>query len=153
MYGILLVKNEKIYDLVEYDESISVSEITELYEDWHPQNFEHFYISPGIIELNVRQEWETIQTLTKSAVSCGTTFMLVEQGFYNKNERTEEIYCDVGYLCRIDAGNYVDRIKEGSSDVFGYKCYLSPPCDGVSSVEGCLDEILDKLGSSKLPLL
>lgn len=131
---------------------MSVSEIAELYEDWNPQNFEHFYISPGIIELNVRQEWETIQTLTKSAVSCGTTFMLVEQGFYNKNEKIEEIYCDVGYLCRIDAGNYADRMQDSSRNVFGYKCYLSPPCDSVSSVERCLDEILDKLESSKLPL-
>jgi hypothetical protein len=152
VYGIILVKNEKVYDLVEYDERMSVSEIAELYEDWHPQNFEHFYISPGIIELNVRQEWESIQNLTKSAVSCGTTFVLVEQGFHNKNEKMEEIYCDVGYLSSIDASNYPDKIKERTGNVFGYKCYLSPPCDTVGSVEGCLDEILDKLESSKLPL-
>ena len=66
--------------------------------------------------------------------------MLVEQGFNNKYENIEEVCCDVGYLHSIEAGNYVDMIEERSRNAFGYKCYLSLPCDSVLSVEGCLDE-------------
>ena len=56
VYGIILIEDEIIFDVVIIDNMISVSSVMEKYAEWNPEDFSSYYISPGIIDMNVRVE-------------------------------------------------------------------------------------------------
>lgn len=108
-------------------------------------NCEDFYISPGIIDLSVRREWEDYNHLTKAAVSGGVSFLLEEIGYYINQLSTGELFCDLGKLATLDLNN-LDQISEmATQGYFGYKAYLYPPSSSIEGVPANLSPIFSEV--------
>ena len=75
VFGAILVEGEDIDSVEIYDESSSVSDIMQNLREWNPVNLEKYYISPGIIDLDVDlpDSPTRIEETTKAAVSGGVT--------------------------------------------------------------------------------
>ena len=59
-YCVILIQDELIFDVIPVDSEKEVEEVVLEYMDWNPINLEESYISPGMVDLNVRQkrEWK-----------------------------------------------------------------------------------------------
>ena len=108
-----------------------VSAVLSTYAEWNPEDYGEFYVSPGLVDCNVRvnSEWETQAEVTKTAVSGGVTFLLVEDCVYGQTRPDSEIYCDVGDVQVIS----VLRDFHPSDTVFAHKIYRYPPSSYVQN--------------------
>ena len=145
--GLILVDNEVIEDVVIFDVHVTLEFIRNLYPEYILLNYLELYISPGIIDLSVRKEWESYSTLTKSAISGGVTFILEEPSFFNDTDQNEDFYCDIGSLQIVDDNNF----QELDQGVCAYKVYLFPPAYSVKSLQN-LSVIPCILENSQIPL-
>ncbi|CAG9320065.1 unnamed protein product [Blepharisma stoltei] len=152
IFGIILVLDEIIFDVIPLDKEISVTTIIEKYYDWNPVNCEDLYISPGIIDLNVRREWEDYTHLTKAAASGGVTLLLEEVGYYVNQPSSGELYCDVGSIATLEATNAERLSTLPAQGVFGVKGYLFPPSSAIQSVPQDLNAFLSEIEESQLAL-
>lgn len=152
-YGIILIEDEIIHDVIIIDPSIPVDSVISKYSDWNPENFENFYISPGIIDLNTRLEFETCTELTKAAISGGVTFALVESGFYNDGIVSGMMYCDVGKVATLEISTIdsIQYLKE--QGYFAIKGYLYPPHVTVQCIPSNLLPVLQEIEKTGLPLI
>ena len=154
LYGIILIEDEVIKEVIVVDKSIPVSALMNKYSEWDPINFEHYYISPGIIDCNVRTngEWEPYRNLTRAALCGGVTMLLEEPSLFSLSTTDSELFCDIGrvFLCSNDSLFELETAI--SAGVFAVKAYLSPPTAYVGSVENVLPSLVDQLSRMHLPL-
>lgn len=131
----MFVEGEQIIDVTVVDDHIPVKALLEKYSDWQPQDFERFYISPGVIDANVRQDWETSITMTKAAVSGGVTAIVVEPGIYVPNTQLwSMLYCDTYHVTVVN-DNSLSKVAEcRRTGAIAAKAYLYPPSCSISQV-------------------
>ena len=132
-----------------------VEEVVLEYMDWNPINFEHSYISPGMIDFNIRRtrEWEGVETLTKAAISGGVTLCVEEKTMQESDENEAgALYCDLGYTMVIEPSIVLAIRPEDFSDALGLKGYLTPPNDTIGAIHNLEQwfQVANRLG---LPLL
>ena len=131
VYGIILIKDELIQDIIVLDSTISPEAAITKFAQWKILDYSDSYISPGIIDLNARKEWESYSTFTKSAISGGTTFILEEPSFYNNHHsESSELYCDIGRTKLLTD----EHLHESESECLAYKAYLYNPTSTIKSV-------------------
>ena len=152
-YGIIMIEDEIIQDVVIIESSISVDSVMEKYQDWNPQNLEDFYISPGIIDLNARLEFESCSELTKAAISGGVTFALVESGYYNDTAIQGELFCDIGKVATLEIST-IDSIRFlKEQGYFAIKGYLYPPHVSVQCIPSNLLPVLQEVEKTGLTFI
>ena len=120
------------------------------YAAWHPADLEHFYVSPGLIDVNVRgnNTWESVETRTKEAISGGVTMMLEEPSVYAMESEAGDLYCDVGGVALLESGS----CTEPDPSVFALKGYLYPPSAYVGGLSSGLRGAMETASRLNLPL-
>lgn len=116
------------------DTSVSPRQVTEAlstYAEWNPVDYSEFYVSPGLVDCNVRVNslWETTLEVTKTAVAGGVTFLLLEQSIYGQERLDTDLYCDIGEVQVITAL----RDFHPAADVLAHKIYRYPPSSSIPS--------------------
>jgi dihydroorotase-like cyclic amidohydrolase len=149
IYGIICIEGEVIKEVVVVCSKVPISALIGKYIDWNPIDLENYYISPGLIDINIRQEWETSKHLTQCALSGGVTLLVEETSLYHQSPQDNDLYCDVGQLATVSSAL---EVQDNRAGVLGYKAYLFPPSPGQRAVEG-LESLIDAVEESKLPLL
>ena len=152
-YGIILIEDELIYDVVIIESNIPSSIVMEKYRDWNPEDFSDLYISPGIIDINARVEWETYTEFTQAAISGGVTVILAESGYYNDTIASGEMYSDIGKVATIEIST-LDSIpllvREGYLAVKGY---LFPPHSTIQCIPANLGPVLKEIENTCLTFI
>lgn len=141
IYGLILIESDRISEVVFLPAECSPLQACKDYAAWNPLNYEEFYVSPGLIDCNVRgnEEWETQAELSLAAVSGGVTFLARENSLYGQTINAEgDCYCDIGRVARVDE----TALIPGS---FAVKFYLFPPSDAVTGYAADLDNLLASL--------
>lgn len=149
IYGIILVEGEFIHEIIVADSDVPVSDLAEKFRDWNPVDLEDFFISPGIIDINVRREWDTYEFLTKSALAGGVTMIVEENSLHYQSSADNEFYCDVGNFETVSS---VDEVRESCSGVLGFKAYLFPPNSSTKAAED-LESLIEAVECTNLPLV
>jgi len=154
-YCVILIQDELIFDVIPVDSEKEVEEVVLEYMDWNPINLEESYISPGMVDLNVRRkrEWESVETLTKAAVSGGVTLCVEERTMQESDQRQSgNLYCDLGYTAVIEPSVVLSIRQEDYCDALGLKGYLTPPDNTIGAVHD-LEQWFQVANRLKLPLL
>lgn len=109
---------------------MQTAEVMREYAEWHPLDFEHAYISPGMVDFNVyrNSEWENLQEATQAAVSGGVT-LLVEERDFPPSLVGEQLNCDLGVIQVLSP----DTLPE-TSVYLGGKGYLTCPRPNVRPI-------------------
>lgn len=116
----------------------------EQYEDWNPVNLEAQYISPGLVDLNTRIDFESLASLTRSAALGGVTLLLDEED--ETTNEAEDLYVDVGKVKIV-----VDSYDSGSwEQAMAVKCYLFPPNSNVPSTSNIEEVVYEARRLDKL---
>jgi dihydroorotase-like cyclic amidohydrolase len=149
VYGVILIEDELINDVIIVDDEVPCSALIEKYRDWNPIDLENYFISPGMIDINVRSEWESARHLTQSALSGGVTLIVEETSLYHSAPSDSDLYCDVGQLITVSRAS---DVAEHSAGVLGYKAYLFPPSPSTKAVED-LGSLVQAVSNSNLPLI
>lgn len=152
IYGIILIEDEIIHDIIHIDQEIPPQFIVDKYKDWNPQDYSNYYISPGLIDLNVRKEWETYSELTQSAIEGGVTLLLEEKGIYDQQNDFSPLYADIGLLATIDITNLESISDAASKGCLAFKGYLFPPSSQIQCVPSNLEAILSQIHEKNVPL-
>ena len=147
--GIILIEGETIQDVIIIDSNTQVSEILEKYSEWNPIDYSDYYISPGIIDLNARIEWDSFENLTNEAVKGGVSLIAVEPGYYQPLPTINSLYCDIAFVQVIDDNTTFDNI---SKNVCALKAYLYNPAPNVKSVAD-LQRIIQQVNKKNIPLI
>lgn len=154
-YAVILINEEVIYDVVLVAQDRAVEEVVMEYVDWNPIDLEHSYISPGMIDFNIRRkrEWESLESLTKAAVSGGVT-LCVEERTMQECDQPESgaLYCDLGYTAVVEPSEILAIRPEDYSETLGLKGYLTPPNDTTGAIHD-LEQWFQVANRLKLPLL
>lgn len=153
VYGIILIEDELIYEVVIIENNIPVNAVMEKYSDWNPENYSDSYISPGIIDMNVRLEWETYIELTKAAISGGVTFVLAESGYYNDAMPSGEMYCDVGKMATLEISTMESIPYLSDQGYLAVKGYLFPPHSSVQCIPTNLLPVLQEIEKTSLTFI
>ena len=141
VYGLILIEDEIISEVVVLPGDCGSAQACETYAAWNPVNCEDCYVSPGLIDCNVRGngEWETQAELTLAAVSGGVTFLARENSLYGQSlSEDSDCYCDIGTVARVDEAALIP----GS---FALKLYLFPPSASVPGHAADLESQLSSL--------
>jgi dihydroorotase-like cyclic amidohydrolase len=154
VYGIVLIEGESIAEVIVADPSKSIPALLQEYADWNPEDCSQLYLSPGLIDCNVRAngDWEGRERMTKAAVSGGVTLVVEEPNVYGLEDGSGELYCDVGACFLVHSRNLADLKPAVSSGVLAVKAYMSAPSAYIPSVEDVLPEVLETVGKAKIPL-
>lgn len=132
----------------------SLDDLTVRYAAWSPVDYTDFYVSPGIIDCNVRVngDWEGYRCLTKAALSGGVTMLIEEPSIFDLTCRDSELYCDVGKVVLATNSN-IDSIQTAVAEgAFAVKGYMSPPSAYVESIDAVLSRLLSTLADLQVPL-
>ena len=102
------------------------------FSDWSPIDYENWYVSPGLIETNIRRvrEWEDAAQMTLSAAAGGVV-LCVEEKFPGE-ESISALYCDIGYTAILGPHSTL----QDTSDYLAVKGYLTSP---DFQIEGVID--------------
>lgn len=147
VHGIILIKDELIQDIIVLENNISSSEVLSKFNQWKILDYSDYYISPGLIDLNARKEWETYETFTKAAVAGGTTFVLEEPSFYNNSEENPMLFCDIGKTKLLTDEN----MQTPDPECIAYKAYLFQPSKNIPAVTN-LQGLIEISNFHKVPL-
>jgi dihydroorotase-like cyclic amidohydrolase len=77
-------------------------------EGWRIINYEDYYISPGLIDLNVKFNgpWEGVINGTMSSLAGGVTMVVVGENLYELPEdEAPKFFCDIGRTALITDEN------------------------------------------------
>lgn len=152
-YGIILIEDEIINDTILIDLSVPVSSVMEKYIDWNPEDLSEFYISPGLIDLNTRLEWETYTELTKASISGGVTVVLVESGYYNESSSSGKMFCDIGKVATLEIST-IETIQFMEDQGFlAVKGYFFPPNNTVQCIPTNLEFIFEEISKTHLTFI
>lgn len=146
----MLIEGERVADVVLCPTDQSVSYLIEEYQDWNALNFEELCVSPGIIDFNIRRDYEDLTQMTRVALIGGVTMLVDEVKNLSSDLSTQLLYCDVGQVALVSKPG--DVTKAFQKDVLGYKAYLCQPSEGVPFVED-IAGILEEASPTGLPLL
>jgi allantoinase len=150
IYGVILVEGELIKDIVFAEPTVTVATLLETYAEWNPVDLEDYFISPGLIDINVRREWESISCVTQSALAGGVTMLVEETSLYHQElQEDSELYCDVGQFATVSSAA---EVKDIFSGVYGYKAYLFPPSLSTRAVDD-LASLVQAVATTNLPLI
>lgn len=130
----MLIEGERIVDVVSVAKSAEVSALMMQYADWNPVDLEDYYISPGLVDLNTRRDFESLASMTKTALKGGVTLVLDEEFIITSD--CDELYVDVA-KAKIAVDNFD---IEDWSHALAIKCYLFPPNSSLGSASD-IDEI------------
>ena len=99
-----------------------VTDVLAELQHWQPLNYEHWYVSPGLIEMNIRRfrEWEDMEHMTKAAVTGGVCLCVEEKLPGEESSRSR--YCDVGCTAVLDAEG-----RGETADCMAVKGYCTSP--------------------------
>jgi len=155
LYGLILIEDEVIKEVIVVDKGIPVNALMDKYSDWNPVNFEHYYISPGVIDCNVRTngDWEPYRNLTRAALCGGVTMILEEPSLLSLSTHDSDLFCDLGRVFLCTNHNLADLSSSLAAGVFAVKAYLSPPTSYIDSIENVLPTLMDQLSHARMPLL
>jgi allantoinase len=145
---VVLIDGDRIAEVILCKAHESTDDLMVTYQDWNPMDLEHLCISPGIIDFNVRRDWEDLTQMTRVAILGGVTLVVEEREGSIPPPKTQALYCDVGGIALVNKASEV----AGASDIFGYKVYLSQPLDSTSAAHN-LDSIFDAVSRTGLPLI
>ena len=154
-YAVILIQDEVIADVIAIQQEREVEELVLEYIDWNPINMEHHYVSPGMIDFNIRRnrEWESIEALTKTAVSGGVT-LCVEERTLEESDLQEpgQLYCDIAYTAVVEPSVVLSLRKEDYAAALALKGYLAPPNDRIGALHDLKQwfQVANRFG---LPLL
>lgn len=154
-YAVILVENEEIRDVVGIEQSRCIEDVISEYIDWNPLNFEEMYVSPGLIDFNVRrqqEDWEGLEHLTQAAVAGGVTYIAEEVGFGVTVAETESVYCDVGRVVILAAEHLPHVSSLTLSNAIAVKGFITPPNDEVGAM-GDLSTWLSVVSRLDLPVI
>ena len=146
--GIILIEDEFIVDIITVPNPSSLLELFQIYSEWNPIDYSDFYISPGIIDLNTRTEWDTLEILTKEAIIGGVTLVATESGNYYQQHYNGNLYCDVLKIQVINDTTCFENLNNSTSVIKGY---LFPPSPQVKSITH-LERIIRNSEITGLPL-
>ena len=155
VYGVVLIEGEYIADVVVVEDvRKSVEEVMQEYCEWSPEDCRDLYISPGLIDCNVRSNglWEGREKMTKAAISGGVTVVIEEPNIFGLEEVDGNLHCDVGSCFLVHSQNLAQLRPALSRGVLAVKGYMSAPSAYISSVEDVLPEVLETLAQTKVPL-
>ena len=147
--GIILIQDEIIHDIIIIDPNTPISEIMSEYSDWNPIDYSNHYISPGIIDINSRSEWDSFETLTNEAAKGGITLLIVEPGYYQPLPPIESLYCDISFVQVVDDDTIFDKIPK---NICALKAYLYQPAPEIKSVVN-LQRIIYQANKQDLTLI
>jgi dihydroorotase-like cyclic amidohydrolase len=107
VYALILIEHEIVCDVIRIEDQIPVNVIVEKYEEegWQITNYENYYVSPGLIDLNVKfnGEWEGIINTTEQAIAGGVTMIIDHGNVYDlPEEDVPRFFCDIGRLAVLD---------------------------------------------------
>jgi dihydroorotase-like cyclic amidohydrolase len=137
-YAVVLIADEVIQDVVRIDPDRPVEDVMLDYLSWNPLNFEHLYISPGLIDFNMRREqedWEDLEHLTQAAVAGGVTLVVEETLFCAPVPTTKTLYCDVGRMVTITADDIISVSSQAVEGAMAVKGFLTPPNSSIGPIE------------------
>jgi len=146
----VLVEGERISEVILCKANESTEDLMQMYEDWNPMDFEHLCISPGIIDFNLRRDFEDLTQMTRVAVTGGVTFAVEEVQDVVSTEKSQTLFCDVGQIALVSCPS--DVVKALQADIFGFKLYLCQPSERIPPATD-LTGILDEIAPTGLPLL
>ena len=146
--GLVLISGEKIESIIMLDPNFVFEDLIPQFPDYQLQDFSDYYVSPGIIDLNVRHEYETLTQLTQSALSGGVTLIALEPGYYSIIQSEASYYCDVANIEVISDSYSFTSIPEST---FALKAYLFPPGPQVKSVAH-LENVINQSTRFNIPL-
>jgi hypothetical protein len=94
-------------------------------------DFSNYFICPGLVDLNTRVEWEDFESFSKSAISGGVTFTLIEESHYNTEPKPfNQLFCDVGFTKIVND----ESVEEDLNEFLAVKAYLCEPCANVKAL-------------------
>ena len=146
--GLVLISGEKVESIVILEANFVFDELVSQYPDYLLQDFSDYYVSPGIIDLNVRHEYETLAQLTMSALSGGVTLIALEPGYYSIIQSEDNYYCDVAMIEVISDSYSFNSIPQNT---LALKAYLFPPGPQVKSVAH-LENVINQSTKFNIPL-
>lgn len=147
--GIILILDGLISDIIIIESDYCASTLLEKYSSWNPVDYSDHYISPGIIDLSTKIEWESYEQLTKESLKGGATCIAVEPGHYASETETQSLFCD---LCKIFVIDDSTLLSDLPKSISALKLYLFPPSPNVKSIAN-LDNVLKNAHSSGIPLI
>ena len=153
VYGIILIDDEIIYDTIIIDSGVPVSVVLEKYQEWNPEDVSDLYISPGIIDLNTRIEWESYTELTKAGIAGGVTVALLESGYYNEVPPSGKMYCDIAKVATLEISTMESIPFLEQRGYLAVKGYLFPPCSTVQCIPANLQPIFEEIVNTRLTLI
>ena len=148
--GVILISNDLIEDIIVFQDA-SELDIPSLCLQFPCHTFLDYsdlYISPALIDLNVRKEWEDYSQLTSAAVSGGVAVLAIEEGYYNKSSSPEVYYCDVAEVLVVNESTNFSGIP---ASVCALKGYLYPPGPQLKSITN-LQYVISQADETELPL-
>lgn len=146
--GLILISGEKIESIIMLSADFIFEDLIAQFPSYHLQDFSDYYVSPGMIDLNVRHEHETLTQLTQSALSGGVTLIALEPGYYSNIESEGSYYCDIASIEVISDSYCFNSIPQST---FALKAYLFPPAPQVKSVAH-LENVINQCTKSNIPL-
>lgn len=146
--GIILIQDEFIHEVIIVSQETTAAELIEKYSEWNPIDYSDYYISPGLIDLNSRVEWESLEQLTRESLKGGFTCIVVEPSHHNISKQSEDLYCDVLNAQIINDFTNFSQIPKNVSVL---KAYLYPPSTNVKSVAN-LEHVLRTAIKTGLPV-
>ena len=144
--GIILINDTKIVDVQLSTEGLESLKLR--FADYLIHDYSSYYTSPGLIDLNIRQEWEDLSALTQTAVSGGVTLTLIERGYYVAHPEPESLYCDIGYIECVDDKFSIESLNPSTLAI---KAYFFPPAPNVKTVAN-LANFMKVINNNKLRL-
>lgn len=146
--GIILIEGELIHEVIIVPPETQASDLLEKYSEWNPIDYSDSYVSPGLIDLNSRAEWESLEQLTKESLKGGFTCIVLEPSHHNTSAPSESLYCDVLNSQIINDFTNFSQIPKNVSVL---KAYLYPPSPNVKSVAN-LEHVLRSAIKTGLPV-
>lgn len=141
-----------ISDVIVVEKDTATQELMREYAEWNPVDWEDAYLSPGLIDFNVRRrkDWETVGEMTGAAVSGGICVCVQEQTLGEAAVMEDgERYCDTGVIAVLDS-NAAEREELG--EAVAVKGYLTPP-DHTTNALFRLPDWLQRVSRLGLPII
>ena len=145
--GVIIIENGIIIKIDLIVTNYDACSLMSMYSSWNPVDYTDFYISPGLIDLNTKLEWETQSDLTRESLQGGVTCLVTEPGHYQPTFACESLYCDVCQMSIIDEST--TSIPPETSVL---KAYLFPPAPTIKSISN-IEHTLSIAQNSGLTLI
>ena len=122
--AVLEVENGLITDIQVLDESPDLRDQSEILD------YSGMFIFPGLIDFNVKCNFEGLAATSQLALKGGVTTIAIESSFHPTDPQTDpRLFCDVGEVCRVQS---VSDINESA---LALKAYLCPQSETVHSAK------------------